>query len=200
MLGKGSLAVCNGTPHSFGKPYYHIPPLQCEGNEYIMECLVLMDNYGNADLICINHCWIHKQVLTMSDIKCGNGVYLCCDAHTFIPMLQPPSKYDWANKWPSHSDWNLWWAAPKILTSQNLLLPFFDCLVAGPSLPTLPANGTTLLLPGASTNHSLVATTAMLYEQTTTMLASSSENTPLHHSLPIPASLPHILTGGAMPS
>ena len=66
--------------------------------------------------------------------------------------------------------------------------------------PTLPANGTTLPLPGASTNHSLVATTDMLHEWMTAMLASSSGNTLLHHSLPIPASLPHISTGGAMPS
>ena len=82
-------------------PTYHTPPLQCEGNEYIMECLVLMDYYGNADLIHINRCQIRKQVLTMSDIICGDWVYLRHDAHTFIPMLQPPSKYDWANKWPS---------------------------------------------------------------------------------------------------
>ena len=78
--------------------------------------------------------------------------------------------------------------------------PSSTALVTGPSLPTLPANGTTLPLPSASTNHSLVATTAMLHEQTTAMLTSSSGNTPLHHSLLIPASLPHILTGGAMPS
>ena len=32
---------------------YCTPPLQCEGDEYIMECLVLMDYYGNADLIHI---------------------------------------------------------------------------------------------------------------------------------------------------
>ena len=78
-------------------PTYCTPPLQCEGDEYIMECLVLMDYYGNADLIRINRCLICKQVLTMSDIICGDGVYLRRDAHTFIPMLQPPSKYDWAN-------------------------------------------------------------------------------------------------------
>ena len=84
--------------------------------------------------------------------------------------------------------------------SQNLSLPSSTGLVTGLSLPTLPVNGTTLLLPGASTNHSLVATTAMLHEQTTAMLASSSGNTPLHHSLTIPASLLHISTGGAMPS
>ena len=77
---------------------YHTPPLQCKGNEYIMECLVLMDYYGNADLIRINCCWIRKQVLTLSDIKCSDGVYLHHHAHTFIPMFQPPSKYDWANK------------------------------------------------------------------------------------------------------
>ena len=107
-------------------PTYRTPPLQCEGDEYIMECLALMDYYGNADLIRIN-------------IICGDGVYLCCDAHTFIPMLQPPSKYDWANKWPSHSDWNLWWAPLKILTSQNLLLPFFDCLSHWTESPHTPS-------------------------------------------------------------
>ena len=120
-------------------PTYCTPLLQCEGNEYIMECLVLMDYIGNADLIRINRCQIRKQVLTMSDIICGDGVYLCHDAHTFIPMLQPPSKYDWANKWPSHSDWNLWWAALKILTFQNLSLPFFDCLGHWTKSPHTPS-------------------------------------------------------------
>ena len=54
-------------------PTYCTPPLQCEGDEYIMECLVLMDYYGNADLIHINRCQIRKQVLTMSDIIYGDG-------------------------------------------------------------------------------------------------------------------------------
>ena len=75
----------------------------------------------------------------MSDTRCGNGAYLCRNAHTFIPMLQPPSKYDWANERPSHSDWNLWWAALKILTSQNLLLPFFDCLGRWTESPHTPS-------------------------------------------------------------
>ena len=68
-------------------PTYCTPLLQCEGDEYIMECLVLMDYYGNADLICIHRCRICKQVLTMSDIICGDGMYLHRYAHTFIPML-----------------------------------------------------------------------------------------------------------------
>ena len=42
-------------------PTYRTPPLQCEGDEYIMECLVLMDYYGNADLIRINRCRIRKN-------------------------------------------------------------------------------------------------------------------------------------------
>ena len=120
-------------------PTYCTPPLQHKGNEYIMEHLVLMDYYGNADLIRINRCRIRKQVLTMSNIICSDGVYLCRDAHTFIPMLQPPSKYDWANKRPSHSDWNLWQAALKILTSQNLSLPFFDRLGCWTESPHTPS-------------------------------------------------------------
>ena len=120
-------------------PTYRTPPLQCKGDEYIMECLVLMDYYGNADLIRINHCRICKQVLTMSNIICSDGVYLRHNAHAFIPMLQPPSKYDWANKWPSHSDWNLWQAALKILTSQNLSLPFFDHLGRWTESPHTPS-------------------------------------------------------------
>ena len=120
-------------------PTYHTSPLQCIGNEYIMECLVLMDYYGNADLIHINHCQIRKQVLTMSDIIYSNGVYLHCDAHTFIHTLQPPNKYDWANEQPSHSDWNLWRAALKILTSQNLSLPFFDHLSRWTKSPHTPS-------------------------------------------------------------
>ena len=87
----------------------------------------------------INHCRICKQVLTMSDIICDDGVYLCRNAHTFIPTLQPPSKYDWANEWPSHSDWNLWRAALKILTSQNLSLPFFDHLGHWTESPHTPS-------------------------------------------------------------
>ena len=181
-------------------PTYHTPLLQCKGNEYIMECLVLMDYYGNADLICINRCQIRKQVLTMSDIICGIGVYLHHDAHTFIPMLQHPSKYDWANEWqPSHSDWNLWRAALKILTSQNLLLPFFDRLSCWTKSPHTPSewqySPTTQCLYKSLLGGN---STAMLHERTTAMLASSSGNSPLHHSLPIPALLLHISTGVAM--
>ena len=75
----------------------------------------------------------------MADIICGNGVHLHHDAYTFIPLLQPPSKYDWANKQPSPSDWTLWQATLKILTSQNLSLPFFDSLSCWTEPPHTPS-------------------------------------------------------------
>ena len=75
----------------------------------------------------------------MADIICGDGVHLQHDAHTFVPSLQPPSVYDWANEQPSQSNWSLWRAALKILTSQNLSLPFFDSLGHWTELPHTPS-------------------------------------------------------------
>jgi len=71
-----------------------LPPLQWEGNEFLMECLVLSNRFNEAALIRINWCQIKKQVLTMADVISGDGVHLQRDAHAYIPRVGlEPSKY-----------------------------------------------------------------------------------------------------------
>jgi len=77
----------------------HPPPLQCEGDEFFMERLVMSKRFNEAALLCINWCHIKLQVLTMADIIAGDGVHLQRDVHAYTcPVGLPRSRYDWAKE------------------------------------------------------------------------------------------------------
>ena len=91
------------------------------------EMLSKIEDFGTA----FHDGWVPRRYVWL-----GLSLPQCPYFHTYAPT--PPSKYDWANKQPSHSDWNLWRAALKILTSQNLSLPFFDRLSCWTKSPPPP--------------------------------------------------------------
>lgn len=116
-------------------PGYSPPPLQREGDSFIMDNLVSLQQYSNGDLIKINRCRLKKQVLTMADIIDGDGVSLLRDAHTLVPSLSPGSKYDWPIEKPARTDWNLWAASIRRLTP----LAYFDRLGRWTTDPHTPS-------------------------------------------------------------
>jgi len=119
---------------------YKVPPLQREGDEFIMERLVMSERFNEEVLIRINRCRIKKQVLTMADIMAGDGVHLQRDVHVYThPFGVPTSKYDWAKEEPASRDWTLWRYATKAVTSENGTLPFFDSLGKWISPPHWPS-------------------------------------------------------------
>jgi len=105
------------------------PSLQCKGDEFIMERLVMLERFNEAALLCINWCRIKLQVLTMADIIAGNGIHLQRDAHVYTYLVGlPRSRYNWAREELGHGNWILWGHALKAVMSKNGALPFFNSL------------------------------------------------------------------------
>ena len=105
-----------------------IPPLQCEGDEFIMEKLIQVCNWGQADICWFNCCHIRVQVLMLADVIHGDGVTLQQWMKSYSIDYVGRSKYNWVREEPSSGDWTVWWEGLKLITSQNETLPFFDSL------------------------------------------------------------------------
>ena len=105
-----------------------ILPLQREGDEFIMEKLIRLCDWGNSDIIKFNRCRIKMQALTMADIIHGDGITLRDRMKSYMPTEVPGSKYEWARENPSAADWAIWRRGLLLLTSSSETLPFFDKL------------------------------------------------------------------------
>ncbi len=105
-----------------------IPPLQREGDAYIMECFIQCCQWPQADICKFNLCRIKMQAFTLADIIHGDRIHLNKQIKAISLYSLPESKYDWAQEEPASSDWNIWQKGLKLLTSKNELLPHFKKL------------------------------------------------------------------------
>jgi len=108
---------------------YKLPLLQCEGDEFIMECLVMSGRFDDATLFQINWCRLKQQVLRMVNIIAGEGVHLQRNMHVYTHTVGvPTSQYNWAKEELRSGNWILWQHALKAVTLGDGTLPFFDSL------------------------------------------------------------------------
>ncbi len=104
-------------------PDYVMPPLQREGDAYIMDNLIDSGTLTTPQMIQFNRCRIRKEALTLADVIDGGGLHIQRNSWAFA-YTAFKSEYEWAREHPASTDWNDWRRGLRNITSQNASLPF----------------------------------------------------------------------------
>ena len=99
------------------------PPLQREGDEFIMEWLFRnAQPYAKSDPAAWNRVRISLQAVHLSDITTGDGCLIRTESRRGKPTAGSNSKLDWPREIPSKKDRDLWTAALQRATSDDFEL------------------------------------------------------------------------------
>jgi hypothetical protein len=74
----------------------------------VIEHLIQLLDWGNANIIKFNWCHIKMQVLTLADIIHGEGITIRQGMMSFRSGEVLGSRYEWAREDPCSSDWAMW--------------------------------------------------------------------------------------------
>ena len=104
-----------------------MPRKQRVGDKFLVEQLISIRWMLPLELVQFNQCCTHMQAMMLADIIKGDSISICRFSRAYHPTACN-SKWEWAQEWPSGSDWNVWRRWLKQLTSENLSLPHFNKL------------------------------------------------------------------------
>jgi hypothetical protein len=101
------LSHCSG---SFLLDNYHIPPLQRNGDSYIMDTVLASELFNSTKIRRINYCQLYLQVVTLSNLCDALGEYL--DTELYYGRITAGHSYTTWHSFnqdrPSSLSWQQW--------------------------------------------------------------------------------------------